>query len=151
MIRNTFFSVLFVLAALIGFAGKASAQTQFYFPGTIWNSTGNLNATENRNVISLTHAEQGIAYKGAEVFALATAETAGQHNAWEHRTELGVGTRYTVALPKGMVRANLAWVQESRYVTIDSVRKGHAQMSVDMWFGWSQAAKPRIPLPGVGQ
>jgi hypothetical protein len=136
---STLIGALLVLIAL-----ARPAQAQLYYPGTVWNTTGNVSTIENANVISVTHAEQGIALKGFEAFALATLQTAGQHNAWEHRTEHGVGLRYTFQLPKGMVRANAAYVTENRFSALNGYDKGHLSLSMDAWFGWSQRPAPRV-------
>lgn len=126
-------------------AVPASAQT--YYPGSLWTSNGTLSPAEPGNTVSLSHFEQGIARRGAELFAqvTATADTAGFD--WNRRVVQGVGVRFTQALPGGMIRASLSYLSERRFVeprTMNGVA-----ITLDAYFGWRQRAP--VPVPPAPQ
>jgi len=139
--RNFMFSVLmFAVISLIG--GRASAQ-EVYYPGSVWSSNGTLSPIEKGNVLSMTHAEQGIAYKGAELFGSLTAQADSKRYDWNNRLIEGVGVRFTQSIGSGMVRGTVAYLNEKRYVVPSNT--GGVSLSVDCWFGWNHSPKAINP------
>ena len=139
--RNAFVGLLFIVA--LGFAKPAAAQV--YYPGSVWTSTGTLSPVEKGNIISMTHAEQGIAVKGAEVFFQTTVTTDKEGYDWNRRFTNGGGLRFTQKVTgNGMIRFSAAYVRERRY-TFERTMQGMV-VSADAWFGWKQS-----PRPGVAQ
>ncbi len=128
-------NVFLAIALVFGFASLSSAQGVNY-PGTIWSSVGNLSIVETGNVQSITHVEQGVAYKGAELFGLLTGQTDRLAYDWNRRLTTGAGVRFTQSIKTGSVRAAVAYVNERRYVV--PANKSGFQFSVDAWFGWNQ-------------
>lgn len=133
----------FVLAGIFGLAGQASAQV--YYPGTVWSTTGTLSPVEKGNVISQSYVEQGIAYKGASLFAASTLIADSKGYDWNRRVTMGGGVRLTQNILTGVVRVNLVYLREQRYVS-PAVHVGLA-LSVDAWFGWGQ--RPAGPTAGA--
>ncbi len=126
-----------VLAAFLAFAPLASAQEGFYFPGSVWNSTGTLSPVEKGNVISMTHVEQGVAFRGVEAFGHFTGMYDSKGYSWNRRTTEGIGVRFTQSLKGGMVRGGASYVTEQRYV-LAPTKQGASGivLSVDCYFGW---------------
>lgn len=130
--------IITICALLMVGSGIASAQGHYdeiYYPGSIWSNLGTVSPVEKGNVISMTHFEQGVAYKGAELFSQTTLQMDSNAFDWNRRTILGVGGRYTYPLPHGVVRANISYLSEKRYIS-GSLVNGMSLM-VDCWFGWN--------------
>src|SRR6185369_13472987 len=98
----------FALFALLLSALTASAQETLTFPGSMWTVTGNTSPAEKGNIVSLTHAEQGIAKRGFELFSETTIGTDSDGHDWNRKSLFGVGGRYTLRLGTGMVRVKYA-------------------------------------------
>ena len=123
----------------------AAQPSEFYFPGSVWTSNGTFSPVEKGNFISLTHAEQGVAWHGAELFAHLTLSDDSKGFAWNHRVQDGVGLRFTQSLGNGMVRAGLIYTHEARE---PQVRAGQWGVFVESWFGWrQQPTKQPVYLP----
>ena len=122
----------------------AYAQEGLYYPGSVWSSTGTLAPFEPNNVISINHVEQGVAYKGAELFFQNTTGIDSSGLAWNRRTENGVGIRFTQSVKTGMIRAGMAYLVEHRF-PVQQTRTNTLALYVQAWFGWHQAAPPYVP------
>lgn len=133
--------VLFLL--FVGFALPANAQ-ELYYPGSFWSSTGTLAPFEGQNVITMNHIEQGIAYRGAEMFVQATTTVDGRGLAWNRHVESGLGVRFTQSVKTGMVRAGIAYLADHRFPT-QQTAVNRFSVFVQAWFGWRQAAPPYVP------
>jgi cellulose synthase/poly-beta-1,6-N-acetylglucosamine synthase-like glycosyltransferase len=138
-------SGLTLFFALVAFVVPARAQT-LYFPGSVWTTNGTLTPVEPGNKTTLTQFQQGLALKGAEVFATLTAEhdTAGYD--WNRRVIQGGGARYTLSLPGGYIRPTVAYLSDKRFVVPRSMNGW--SLTVDAWFGWQQRAPqpPSVPV-----
>lgn len=141
------FIVAIITAVILTVAGTASAQdqesqgSQIYYPGSLWTSVGNLSPAEKGNVMAIGNLEQGIAYRGAELYGIFQGQWDTKGFDWDRRVKTGVGVRFTQSVKNGMIRAGVAWIEEKRFVTGNRGRG--VQVSVDTWFGWSQ--RPRVP------
>ena len=140
VVRLLFASVVIVLCA-------TPAQAQMYYPGSVWTSSGTYEPVEDGNFLSLTHAEQGVAWKGAELYTHLTLQTDSRGYEWRRAVTDGVGIRFTQSLPFGMVRAGLSYNHTAR----KNLRTGNIGLFVESWFGWRQqppmTAPISIPLP----
>jgi hypothetical protein len=137
---NRLVIVAFVLAVVCT-ARFASAQSGVYYPGSAWTANGTLSPVEKGNVISLTHAEQGIALRGVEVFGQTTFSIDSKHFDWDRRFLNGGGIRFTQTVPHGMVRVSESFVRERRY-NGDVTHQGFV-FAAEAWFGWNHAPQPR--------
>ncbi len=134
--RSSFWAALLLT---LGLAASASAQSITY-PGSVWTSNGTLSPVEKDNVLSLTHVEQGISYKGLEAFGQSTLSADTKAYDWNRRYSNGVGGRFTQSLGSGMVRASVSYVRERRYNS-DTTAQGMV-VAVEAWFGWNNTPKP---------
>ena len=108
----------------------------WYYPGTLWSSTGTLSPVEKGNIISMTHAEQGISYKGAEVYGLVTVMSDTKRYDWNNRTIEGVGVRLTHSTRHGMIRGGAAYLYEQRQIS--GARYSGLSVTVESWYGWGK-------------
>jgi hypothetical protein len=132
-------TLMIAALALLGMAPLAHAQEnsgRLYYPGSMWTTTGTLSPVERGNVLSITHVEQGISKRGAEIFAQATFRTDSQHLDWNRRVSDGIGVRLTQNLPGGMVRAGVSYLSERNFATRKN-SNGFA-VTVDAFFSWNQ-------------
>src|ERR1043166_3864061 len=114
-------------------AAVKEVKEHLYFPGSMWTANGTLSPVETDNFASMTHAEQGVAYRHAEVYFLTTFQYDTKAYDWDRRGMIGIGSRYTFVLPHGMVRAGVAYVSEKRFVS--EHKTSALTASVDAWFG----------------
>jgi hypothetical protein len=128
------------VAAVMAVTGSASAQ-EIYYPGSVWTSNGNLTPAEKGNLFTQTHVEQGVAFRGAEVFGQTTLGMDSKGYDWNRKMLGGVGARFTQTIGPGMVRASVSYVSEKRFVT-DAVHSGIV-VAVEAWFGWNQSPRPQ--------
>ena len=134
-------SVVAFVFCMFCFTPGVSYAQGVYFPGSVWSSNGTLSPVEKGNVLSLTHVEQGVAYRGAELFGQSTFSVDSKKYDWNRRFSNGVGARFTQSLlGHGMVRAGVSYVHERRY-TFETTRQGWVA-SVDTWFGWQNTPQP---------
>ena len=139
MIRRNIVWVVVLLAVMIG----RPASAQVYYPGSVWSSNGTYSAIEKGNFLSLTHAEQGIAWHGAELFTHVTFGTDSYNFTWNRKVSDGVGVRFTQTLfGTGMVRVGMMYTHEAR----TGLRKGNYAGFVETWFGWRQRPTPPPPV-----
>ena len=133
----------------------ASTEHSVYYPGSLWTSTANSPLPSEQDFVTYNHVEQGIAYRGAEVFGSATGvldtqsfklsnlTTPGNGISngfgfdWNRRTIVGAGVRFTQNLPHGIVRAGVQYLREDRYVNERRTYTGFSPF-VEAWFGWGQ-------------
>jgi hypothetical protein len=134
----------------------ADRDYHIYYPGSVWSSTANNPQPSEKDLVSYNHVEQGVAYRGAELFGsvtgvldtqsfnVANLRTQGIGNGfgfdWNRRLIEGVGVRFTQNLPHGIVRAGVQYLRENRYV---GTRRTYTGVSpfVEAWFGWGQNGK----------
>jgi len=128
---------MFLAAVLVLAATTVHAQ-EIYYPGSVWSNNGRTRPVEQGNVISMTHVEQGIAYRGLEGFVdgLFTVDTHGLD--WNNSRAYGAGARYTQHLAFGWVRVMAGVEHEYRWVSYTS--KTGPVISAELWFGWHQTA-----------
>ncbi len=132
--------MLAAAAAFVMMAGTASAQ-EVYYPGSVWTSNGSLSPAEKGNLFTQTHVEQGVAFRGAEVFGQTTLAMDSKNYDWNRKMLGGVGARFTQTLGPGMVRVSVSYVSERRFVT-DAIHSG-VVVAAEAWFGWGQAPRPQ--------
>ena len=108
----------------------------WFFPGSSWTSTGTLTPAEKGNVISMSHAEQGISYKGAEVYGVVMYLRDSKRYDWNNRTMEGVGVRLTHSNKHGMFRGGVAYLYEQRQIT--GARYSGLSVTVESWLGWGR-------------
>lgn len=131
-----------IIGILLVLYAAAPAQAQYlYYPGSVWSSNGTLSPVEKGNVISITHAEQGVAYRGAELFFETTVMADTKAYDWNRRVANGVGLRFTQVVKGGMVRAGTAYVWERRYTYPYERTMEGLTLFVDTWFGWGAQQK----------
>jgi len=129
-----------VVGVLVAFASPSFAQDGVYYPGSFYTVNGTLSPAEKGNIISLSHAEQGIAYRGAELFAGFTGQADSKGFSWNRRTISSVGARFTQNISGGSVRVAAGYARENRFAGPNTTISGPF-VSVDAWFGWKQARR----------
>lgn len=139
VLRNIVWVVLFV-----GLTIPVAAQDGLYYPGSVWSRTGTVVPFEPNNLVSIHHAEQGVAYRGAELFVHTTAQTDSQGFAWNRHIETGLGLRFTQSVKTGMVRAGILYLADHRFPSRRTATQP-LSLFVEAWFGWRQAAPPSLP------
>lgn len=131
-------SIFAAALALLAFAVPAAAQDGVYYPGSLYTTNGTLSPVEKNNVISLTHVEQGVAYRGVEGFGGFTGQYDSKGFSWNRRTIASAGIRFTQNVSGGAVRVAAGYARETRFVGVNTTASGPF-VSVDAWFGWKQA------------
>ena len=133
-----------IAVSLIG-ASVASAQegTGTYYPGVFWTSNGTVSPVEKGNIVSMSHAEQGIAKRGAELFVQSTAQYDSKGYDWNRRVIGGIGARFTQSIGTGMVRVGVSYLSERRFV-VPKTTSGFS-VTAEAWFGWKQHAPLNVP------
>ena len=130
-------------------ATLAHAQT-VYYPGSVWSSSGRmLTPTEPHNWSSTVHAEQGIAYRGAELYGVSEFWMDKHRLDWNRRNVNGLGLRFTQTITGGMVRAGLAYLADHRRLTNRTHTHGFT-FFVEHYSGWGQE-RPYAPIPTGGR
>lgn len=127
-----------IAAVCVLWATSASAQVTY--PGSVWSSNGWLTPVERHNVISLTHAEQGVEWRGLELFGQSTLSADTKGYDWNRRYQLGIGGRFTQSIGSGMVRGSVSWLRENRY-NHDVTAQGLV-LAAETWFGWQRSPRP---------
>jgi hypothetical protein len=126
--------VLMMVVAGLLVCGSASAQVTL--PGSMWSTNGTISPVEQGNMISLTHAEQGMSMRGAEVFVTTTVGMDSKGYDWNNKTQYGMGLRLTQTIGSGMVRVGVAYLEERRWIS-DRKDTGTTYF-VDCWFQWGR-------------
>ena len=126
-------NIVWILPCLmLWFATPAAAQITF--PGSIWESAGTLTPAEPHNPSLLSHLEQGIAYRGAELYLLSTLGADRKGYDWNNRLQGGAGIRFTQSLLGGAARIAGVWIRERRWIT-ERPHDGFG-IIVDSYFSW---------------
>ena len=111
-----------------------------------------LTPTEPGNVTVLVHAEQGIAYRGAELYFVGETWNDRFDYDWNNRNVGGAGLRRTQAFKYGMVRGGIAYLTERRRLQNKTYTHG-VTLLVESWFGWGRekaSSAPAILTPLSG-
>ena len=132
------------IGCLVGLLWATSAHAQqVYFPGSVWSSSGRmLTPTEPHNWSSTVHAEQGIAYRGAEVYGVSEFWMDKHRLDWNRRNVNGLGLRFTQTVRGGMVRAGVAYLADHRRLTSRTHTHGFTFL-VEHYSGWGHDTSPR--------
>ena len=142
---------LLVALVMLLFTHNAWAQQEYrdyqvYYPGTVWTSGGRtLTPAEPRNMSGIVHAEQGIAYRGAELYAIGEFWADRDRRDWNNRNLGGVGLRMTHTLKTGMVRGGIAYLGDHRRLR-GHTYTGGLSVFVESWFGWGRTPYVSYPL-----
>jgi hypothetical protein len=114
-----------------------ASSSNVTYPGSVWSANGTLTPAEPGNILSLSHAEQGVMYRGwAELFALTTLGIDSAGHDWNNKSTVGAGVRFTQTLGRGMVRVSVARVRETRWQS-ETVTTGTV-VSVDAYHAWGR-------------
>ena len=148
-----------VCIALVFAAAPSFAQDRLYYPGSVWSSSGRmLTPTEPRNWASTVHAEQGVAYRGAELYGVTEFWIDKHRYDWNNRNLSGIGLRFTQAIRTGMVRAGVSYLSDHRRIPGFTYTSG-LTFSVESYFGWGHRQRefPHVnpvfvgtPVPSEG-
>jgi hypothetical protein len=126
--------------ALLAFAAPSFAQDSVYYPGSLYTTNGTLSPVEKNNIVSFSHIEQGIAYRGAELFGAFTGQVDSKGYPWNRRTVSSIGLRFTQNIASGSVRVSAGYTRENQFAGPNTVVTGPF-VAVDAWFGWRQARR----------
>jgi hypothetical protein len=103
------------------------------FPGSLWTSNG-LQTPSEKDYTTSTHLEQGISFKGMELYGTFTGMMDTKKFDWNRRTIEGVGIRFTQNVSHGIVRVGVAYMNEKRFV-IPQTFNGMSVV-IESWLGW---------------
>lgn len=121
--------------------GRADNDHRFdsiKYPGSAWTVVGNLSPYEKGNILTLTHAEQGVSFHGyIEPYVSFTLGTDSKDYDWNNKDIEGVGARVIQSIGHyGSVRAGAQYVHEHRRLSGDS-RNGMVY-SADAYIQWGR-------------
>ena len=108
--------------------------SEIHFPGSFWASYGNITPFEEDNFIGIVDLDQGVSFRGVELFGSVTASFDSDDYDWNRWVAYGPGVRFTQTLGNGMVRAGVQYLTERRY---EEVRRAWSFV-VESWFGWGR-------------
>lgn len=154
-------SVLLLACVLV--APSVQAE-EVYYPGSSWTSSGRmLTPAEPRNWLTVVHAEQGIAYRGLELYGMTEFWKDKHKFDWNNRNIGGVGLRFTQSVRTGMVRAGVSYLADHRRLPglwrYQNTYTHGLTFSVESYFGWGHRQRefPHVnpvfvgtPVPSEG-
>ena len=136
---------LFGMGVLVFMCAPTVQAQGVYYPGSVWSAGGRLlTPTEPGNVTVLIHAEQGIAYRGAELYFVGETWNDRFDYDWNNRNVGGAGLRLTQSFKYGMVRGGIAYLTERRRLQHKTYTHG-VTLLVESWFGWGRDSRPSLP------
>ncbi|NCN52275.1 hypothetical protein GW943_00470 [Candidatus Parcubacteria bacterium] len=121
----------------------------FSFPGSAWNSTGNLSPFERGNVISQTYAEQGVKVWSLTdslslipyVSGSVTADTKGYD--WNNKLVGTGGLKLQQDFANGIIALRVGYAYEYRFKS--GIDRDGLVGRLEYWFGWSLDDERRFP------
>lgn len=136
MKKSMFLFGILAISAVPATAGDAYPNLKY--PGSAWAVVGNVSPYEKGNIISLSHAEQGISFKGIiEPYVSGTIGTDSKGYDWNNKLVGAVGVRAVQSIGKaGSVRVGAAYTSEKH--TESNVTKSGVVYSADFYYGWGR-------------
>lgn len=151
-----------ICAILIGaLCANANAQTNtlekmpLIWPGSAWNSSGNVSPAEKGNILSTTYVEQGYTLFRSRTISFVpyvslsvSFDTEGYD--WNNRVNGQAGVKLVKSFKSGVVSLGAAYVEEYRFKS--GSRNSGPVFYASEWFGWNQPTanltSRKIRFPG---